>query len=1135
MKLFAYWKTMPIDGGHRCRNISKVLLIMKLTAFIILTSCLQISARGFSQEITLSEKKAPLQKVLQEIKRQSGYTVVYQDQLLRKSNPVDIDVKGIPLEQALTLIFAHQPMTYEILGKKVIVVKEREPAPAGPPPPGPPVADSISGTVTNEKGEPMAGVTVVLKGTTEKSVITDEAGRYFFSHADSKATLQFSYVGYGVVRRIVGTEHVLHIVLEQVNGRLNQVVVVGYGSQRTVDVTGSISTITSKDLTQNPVVDVTNALAGRLPGLISMQQSGEPGYSNSTLNIRGFGTPLLIIDGVESSLVNLDPNEIASISILKDASAAIYGARAGNGVILVTTKRGASGKPTVSLSSTYSFQTVTAFPKPLNAGQYAELINEAEVNSGTPTSGLRFTADQVQKYKLGTDPAYKSTNWFDAVMNKSSPLLQEGLSVTGGSDAIKYYTFLGYTGQTGMYKSGDNTFRRFNLRSNIDGRISRNLTISLDIAGSISTTHSPTRPQTNLWQDFYELEPTFPAFLPDPARIAYGGTVASTIASTTRSLGGYNDQGGDQLFTTLTGKYTIPGVRGLTLKGMVNYLQNTTETKTWTKAYTMYTYDPTSQAYTPWSSAAITQLTESYDKSRTITAQGSLNYDRVFNGSHHLGALALVEVSDYSENTFSAARTGYITTAIDQLFAGSGDGQSANGSASQTGRISYVGRVNYAFKEKYLLESTLRYDGSPNFPSNKRWGLFPSVSAGWRINEESFFKDHVSWVDNLKLRASASQTGFDGIGAYQYLTGFQFGNTYIANNTIKQGLISTGLANPDITWERMTIYNLGLDFSMKNGSVYGTIEAFFRDRDKILASPIGNLPNTFGATLPLENINSQNNRGIEISLGHKGKIGKVTYDVTGNVSYARAKWVHYAEPDYTDPDDIRVHKLSGKWTDQVLGYKANGLFTSAQEVSAYTLNQDQQNNATLMPGDIKYVDHNGDGILDWRDQQVIGHANQPLVMFGLSFTIQYNRFSLYALLQGAAAYSDLLSFGVENFSNQKDVVYEDRWTEKNDNPNALIPRQYMGGKVNNTYASTYWLKNASYGRLKSLNFGYELPQAPLRKIGFNGARLYFAGANLFTISGLLKYNIDPEAPSGIKGGNYYPQQKVYSLGLLVSF
>ncbi|RYE19612.1 MAG: SusC/RagA family TonB-linked outer membrane protein, partial [Sphingobacteriales bacterium] len=661
--------------------------------------------------------------------------------------------------------------------------------------------------------------------------------------------------------------------------------------------------------------------------------------------------------------------------------------------------------------------------------------------------------------------------------------------------------------------------------------------VSMDIAVTNSAVKSPTRPQVNLWQDFYELQPVYPSSLPDPTKIAYAGTVVSTAASVDRDLSGYNDQFLNQLSTSISAKYYIPGVKGLYLKGLVNYLENTSERKNWLKAYSMYTYEPTNQTYTTFGSAPVTSLAQSYDKARRITSQTSVNYDNVFGSVHKVSALALMEVIDYSQSYFTAGRGGYLTSSIDQLFAGGGGNQVANGSASQTGRISYIGRVNYSFKEKYLFESTLRYDGSPNFPTNKRWGLFPSVSLGWRINEESFFKNNVTWIDNLKLRVSASNTGFDGIGAYQYLTGYQFGNTFIANDVIKQGLVSTGLANPDITWEEMNIYNVGLDFSMNNGKVYGSVDGFFRKRKNILASPVLTLPNTFGATLPLQNINSMNTRGIEVVIGTKGKIKDFSYDVSGNFSFSRSKWVNYAEPAYATPDDIKIRQLSGRWTDVTWGYVADGLFTSAQEIADYApvLDQDGQQNATILPGDIKYKDQNGDHILDWRDSAPIGFNNQPQIMFGFNINLSYKNFSLSALIQGAANNDVLLNYGVENFANQKDVVYDERWTEQNNNANAIIPRQYMGGKVNNRYASSYWLKDASYGRLKVLNIGYDLPASLMKSIGFSSIRVYFAGTNLFTVSGLSKYNIDPEAPSGIKSGNNYPQQKVYSLGLNVAF
>ena len=994
---------------------------------------------------------------------------------------------------------------------------------------------TISGRVTSsEDNEGLPGVNVIVKGTSQGTV-TDVNGEYKIDVLNRDAILVFSSVGYQKAEIAVEDKTMIDVTMAPDIQALQEIVVVGYGEQKKANLTGAVSTVKSDELVKSSVSNISQTLVGRVPGIITKQISGEPGNDYANISIRGFGPALVIVDGIESTMNNLDPNEIESISVLKDASAAVYGARAGNGVILITTKRGKISKPTFTFNSIFSEQGYTLYPRLLEAGRYAELIREGQLNAGIPESSLRFTEEQVQKYKEGTEPGYQSTDWFDAVMKKYSPLQQYNLSFRGGNNAVKYYSFLGYTGQTGMYRSGDNKLNRYNIRSNVDAQINKNFSIGLDLSLITSRLQSPIRAQVSLWQDLEESQPVYPAHLPDPTKIAYTGMVISTLASTTRELGGYNDSNGDQIFSTLNLKYLIPGIEGLSVKGLVNYIKYSSKSKAWAKQYSMWAYEPETNTYLEKAGAISTSLNEGYYESHDLTGQIYVNYDRVFAQKHNLSVLLLTEMSSYNDLNISASNRNYITTAIDYLFAGGADSQFSNGSASETGRLSYVGRINYAFNDKYLFETTMRYDGSPKFPPDKRWGFFPSVSAGWRITEEPFIKGSISWLDNLKLRAGFSKTGYDDIGAFQYLTGFNFANRYVVDEVTRTGLKATGLANPNITWEEMTIYNIGLDFSMFSNKLYGELDVFYRDRWNILATRAVSLPTTFGATLPQENINSQNNRGFELMAGYKNIDRAFTYDISANISWARAKWDHYDEPNYTDPDDIRIKKVSGNWANRWFGYQSDGLFTSQEEIDNYALDQDNQENASLKPGDIKYIDQNNDNKLDWRDQIQMGTGDTPEIMYGLNVNLAYKNFDLSILGQGAARYQYRLNLQVANEGNMAEIIYDLRWTEENNDKWAKMPRIYIGGKTNNNFNSDYWLYDASYFRIKVLNLGYNLPASLLKSIGVDNLRVYFAGTNLFTFSGMNKFSIDPEAPSGTRAGLSYPQQKVYSFGINLSF
>lgn len=1097
---------------------------MKFSFLFILVS-LQVSARTYSQErITVDFQNVKLEKALKEVEHKSDYRFVYSSLKISRDTRITFRGSEVPVREVVDALLSKTGLHYRLIGERLVVITGLDERPPR----------KIVGKVSNENGEPLANVTVQVKGT-ETYTVTDANGVFQVNVDENATTLVFSYVDMEAQEADIAGRNTVDITLKSLNTDLGEVVVVGYGTQKKINLTGSVSTVQSADLTKASSANLSQTLAGRLPGLIVKQTSGEPGNDFGSINIRGFGNALVIVDGVESSMNNIDPNEIESVSILKDASAAIFGARAGNGVVLITTKRGTLSKPTITLNSSVAQQGLTVYPNLVNAGDYAELIREGQINVGVAPSSLRFSEEDVQKFKAGTEPGYEGSDWFNTVMSKYSPFQQHNLSFRGGNSAVRYFTFLGYTGQTGMYKSGDNQLNRYNIRSNIDAQITRDFSVGFDLSYIKTDLKAPNRPQVSLWQDLQESQPVYPSSLPDPSKIAYTGMVISTVASTTRDLGGYRDNNSNQIFSTLRLKYDLPAIEGLSVKGVLNYINNSSKSKGWAKQYSMWTYEPQSDTYQEKAGAISTFLSEGYGQTDNITGQLFLNYDRNFAQKHSVSGLLLTEVSSSRAQNISAGNNGFISTAIDYLFAGGATSQSSSGSASETGRLSYVGRVNYAYDNKYLLEATMRYDGSPKFPADRRWGFFPSVSAGWILSRESFARD-INWLDNLKLRVSYSKSGYDGIGAFQYIAGFNFANRYVVNGETRTGLLARGLENLLITWEDMTIYNAGIDFSAFQNKFYGEFDVFYRDRRNILATRILSLPNTFGATLPQENINSQNNRGFELMLGYRNNISRdFRYDISGNISYARARWDHYEEPEYTDPDDIRINKVSGNWADRWFGYQSDGLFTSADEIAKHELDQDNQGNATLKPGDIKYVDQNGDNKLDWRDKVQIGTTSTPQVMFGINLNLAYRNFDLSILGQGATRYQYMLNLQTPNEGNIAQIIYDMRWTEANNNRDAKVPRVYIGSKPNNLFTSDYWLYNASYLRIKVLSLGYNLPSSLLNKVAFDNVRIYFSGTNLFTFSGMNKFSIDPEAPSGVRAGLSYPQQKILTLGLNVTF
>lgn len=1119
---------------EKFRLPSTLVLTMKLTFILLIAAFLQVSAKSYGQNVSLSVRNASLESVFVLLHQQSGYNFLYDTDVLSKTNKVSLSIKNAPFKEALDLCLKHQGVTYSINDKNVVIRKKEQTEIKKL------IEDqSVTGMVTDEKGVPLPGVNVQIKGTTTGTT-TDTDGKYSIKVPGENNVLVFSFLGFQKQEIPINGKTTINVVLKEKVSDLNEVVVVGYGTMKKSDLTGSVTTVKGDELAKSRTASLTGAVAGRLPGIITKQTSGEPGQDRTSISIRGFGSPLIIVDGVERDFNDLDPEEVESVTVLKDASAAIYGARAGNGVILVTTKRGDNSKSQLNVNSTYTLQGLTKFPSAVNSGQYAELMNEMNVNDGKSPI---YTPDEIQKYYDGSDPLnYPNTDWWHLSMNDWSPQQQTEASFRGGSDKVKYFTLLGFLNEQGMYKSGDNKYKRYNVRTNLDASLAKGLTGSVDLSMIVGDIKRPIRPVNNIWQDFYGSLPTFLGVLPDQSKVAYGGTsTVSPIAGTTFDLGGYGARNNNNTNINASINYDIPSIKGLSVKAFGSYLKQSYEYKNWQKNYHVYQYDAASDTYTDKGSSFTTQLGQGYVVNSSFTTQLSASFKRTFSQKHNIDALLLYERIDEKGHNFDAFGKNYITDAIDYLFAAGGEGQTVGGFATEDGRISYVGRLNYNFASKYFFQSTLRYDGSPRFYKSNRWGLFPSVSAAWRLSEEGFLKNKVSWLDDLKLRTSYSKMGYDATGNFQYLSGYALttGDVgpnipagYVVGGVPLQGIHSTGLANPDITWENMKIYNVGLDFNLLNSLVYGELDAFYRERTGMLATRSQSLPVTFGASLPAENLNSQNNRGFELQLGQRHKIGNLNYDISGNISWSRAKWEHYEEPLYTDPDDIRINKRSGNWADRIFAYKSDGLFTSQEEIDNLKFDQDQKGNKTLAPGDIKYVDINHDGKLDWRDQVQIGRSIIPELMFGLNLSANYKGFDFVMLWQGAGKYDVMISPNIMPATDNTPytLVYNNRWTTKNNNANSLLPRVSAQGNVNNFKNSDFWYVDGTYVRLKNLNIGYTLPSRLIKKTGVQKARIYFSGTNLLTFSKLNKWDYDPEGPSNSRSW-YYPQQKTLSLGL----
>ena len=994
---------------------------------------------------------------------------------------------------------------------------------------------TVKGNVSDSTGIALEDVSINVEGSS-KGVVTNAEGQYSIDEVADNATLVFSHIGFETERIIVEGRSNINLVLRGNITGLGEVVVVGYGTQKKVNLTGAVASISSKDLSVVPVANVSTLLAGKLPGLIAVQRSGEPGADNPNLSIRGFGAPLVVVDGIVGrDFTRMDPSEIESITVLKDAaSSAVYGVSGGNGVILVTTKRGTIGKPIFNYSLNYGLQHVTRYPRFVNSEEYAILKNEASTNLG---GNIIYSPEEIEKFRAGKDPKYPNFDYYHYFVRDYTPQLQQNITVRGGSKNIKYFFLLGGINQASMWKGGNQDFSSYNFKSNVDARITDNLDISVDFS-------SNSQFRNNLIQNSYLMSSWMQYSWPIFAPTTPDGKIASTNYGLTayldRDLTGYIKDKINTFQGNLSINYKIPFIQGL--KAKVTFARDLyfDDEKDWLKKYLTYNWDEANQKSIPVGSRGVNQLSLLNASTQSTHIQTSLNYTKSFLDKHNINALLLYEESEYEANNFNATRIGYVVP-IDQIFAGPSLGQTNGGGASDDGRQSLVGRLNYDFEGKYLFEYSFRYDGSPRFPPKTRWGYFSGISGGWRLSEEKFIKDNLKSIDNLKLRLSYGKLGNDNTGAFQYLTGFIYpSQSYIlGGNTVTSGMVSSGSPNPLITWESSETYNAGLDLDMWGRLLGITADVFYRKRSGLLATRSLQLPSTYGAVLPAENLNSDEAKGFELLVTHSYHISHVKYDIAANFSYTRLKWNHVEVKDFSSSFDKWRNDLNDRNQSIVWGLKAIGQFQSQNEINSSPI-QDSKQNSTLRPGDIKYEDYNKDGVIDDNDTKIIGKGLTPEINYGLGVNFSWKKFRLNMNWQGSANFNVLengyLIYPFENGMNAY-AYFMDRWHRQDPaDPNSpWIPGKYPStinaGAINNRLVSSFWLKNATYIRLKTLNISYSLGSGSLKKLGIQGVNVSLSGQNLLTITG-LEY-IDPEAPSGRL--SYYPQQKTYNIGINVTF
>ncbi|TKG97337.1 SusC/RagA family TonB-linked outer membrane protein [Puteibacter caeruleilacunae] len=1115
----------------------KILYVMKIALFLIVVSTFSVCASSLGQntKLNLTLENSSVHDVLKEIESISDYFFFYQEEEIDLNRKVDLKMKNANINQILDYILDGTDLKYKVVDRYIVIntVKSKSSIQQAE-------KKKVSGTVTDNAGESLPGVSVVIKGTTIGTV-TDFDGKFTLDGVSDNTTLVFSFVGMKTEEISVDGQSVFNVKLQEDAIGLEEVVAVGYGVQKKVNLTGSVATINREELVSVPVANTAQSLAGKLPGLVVKESTGKPGAQPS-ISIRGFGSPLIIVDGIEqSNYGNIDPNEIESFSVLKDASAAVYGAKAGNGVILITTKRGSEGKPTISINSSINFQGPTMYPDFVDSWELAVAHNEIEqyredlatwqgkaYNQRYDT----FSEEDIAAIKNGSLP---STNWFDVIMKDWSPMQTHNVNVSGSGKGVKYFISAGYVDQDGFYKSSSTGKKRYNVRSNVDIDIAQNLTASLDLSVRRTTVEDVANGDANVYQTLLVARPWYPESYPDPTKMSYTGWDArNPISMTDSDLSGYNKQQRNYFVGALKVRYNFPFIKGLNAEAKLNYINDNQYQKVFRRPFSSYLYDKESDTY----SRVATENSDYYLKDHrkdkdNIVFQMMLNYDRKF-GDHGVKGLLVGEYTSVESDYITGDIKGFISPAVDQIFAGNSETKGLTGSAYEEGNVSYVGRLNYDYLGKYLVETTFRADASSRFHKDVRWGFFPSVALGWRISEENFLKNAASFLDNAKLRLSYSQTGFDrNANAYQYLSSYGFDQQYVVEGNANKTLASSGLVNKDVTWEMMETFNAGIDLTAWNGLLGVEFDYFYRLRDDILGTRISTLPNTFGATLPQENLNSIDTRGFELSLNHKNNIN---YSIGANVSWNRSKYKDWEEQEYEDEDEDRIKRKSGNWTNRWFGYETTGYFQTQDEIANAEIDYDNSNkNKTVVPGFPIYVDQNDDKVIDWRDQVVLGKGNTPEVMFGFDFSCDYKGFDFSMLWQGATNYNMNIVGNLRTpimtpqMYNIPRHIFDRRWSP--DNPNAEFPRlvDVAGGYLSKT--SDMFLRSARYLRLKNISFGYTLPKKWIATIGgLRSVRVYCAGYNMFTFNNLKKYGIDTER-GGSYNGRAYPMMRSFSFGV----
>lgn len=1118
------------------RGIKKLLRIMKITAMLVFILSTQAFASTYAQstKIDLSMKNATFKEFIEHIEETTEFYFMLkydQDILDRK---VDLDYKGATIIEVLDDVLDNSGYSYEIIDRYIAVSKSSEQQSSAD------QDNSVTGIITDENGISLPGVTVLVKGTTN-GTITDVDGNYTLSNIPAEATLVYSFVGMTSQEVVVDNKSSINVTLTVDSIGLDEVVAIGYGTQKKESITSSVSTVDTEELSENNSASMAAGVVGRLTGITSIQASGAPGPNQTILFVRGMATtgstaPLYVLDGIPRSVTDfntLTPEEVETISVLKDAAAAaVYGARGANGVILVTTKRGKKGETNFTYSYDFGLQQSTRLPEFLGSYDYANLLNQAYENDDADPI---YNSEDLQAFKNGNDPIFHpNTDWLN-IYRGAAPIQKHNFSVNGGSEGVQYFVSLGYLDQQSLFSdiNSDFGYDRFNLRSNINIKATNTTDVSLDISGYYSNNNSYSVPDYDI---------NYPSITNPPTTVEqYANGLYGTGFQNRNPLArlvesGYRKSNDNALLTKLEINQDLPFIQGLSAKGVAAFDYYPSFGRSFSTDPLTYqaVKDGSDVVYNQVGGNAAPTLSKNASFNRNLVLEAHLNYARTF-GDHDVAALVLYSQQESHGDVLSGSRRNFMTDEMDVLSAGDSEEQYASGGYSTSKRRSVVGRISYNYMYKYLLEFSYRYDGSDLFAEGKRYGFFPSVSAGWNLAEEGFMQS-VDFIDRFKLRGSWGQLGNDNIEGYQYLTFYGLNDWGVGMGnptTLQNNIVLSRMRNLAVTWETSTKTDIGFELNFLD-NFFVEFDYFWETRNDILGQRSATIPTTVGTggTLPFENFMQVDNEGFEITLEyHKQFANKLNWQSRFNVTRMENTIVDIGE---TEDVPERI-KQEGRPIGARFGYLTEGIFINPAEITAAY----GDNHPNVQPGDIHYKDLNGDKVINGDDQTYLGKQNVPDFILSWQNVLNYKKleFNMFWLagIGGEMDYSQLVTpFSGGGGNVLKD--YADYWTETN--TDAAYPRLTVSSTWKHT--SNFYVYDASYLRLKTVGFAYSLSDLFSSRSFVKDLKLSFNATNLLTFSKFTE--ADPEnsnwTPDG--GGidysiNFYPQQIIYNFGLKLKF